>query len=369
MNSDGRTRPLPTGFDPEQGLALRDVAWRGRPALHGVSVAGAPGRVLVLLGPPGGGGGSLLRLIAGAARPQRGTLTLAGRPLARGEARLAEREDALAPGRTLLANVARALPGPAARRRALAETSLELASVPLTPRPARDATPGERRRALWARAASASPAVLLLEEPLAGLGPSARIESLWALRRLHAALGAITVIATADGAAAMALADHLVVLEAGRVVQAGPPREIHDRPESLAAASLTGEANLLPGHVVALEDDLARLRLACGPVVSAAPAPTLRVRDPCLLCLRPSRIALAAADLGEDALPATILDAMPEGASLRLRLLIGDGALLEATRPLAAGLRGYSPGTRLSLAWQPHQAQALPVALSRNGPL
>jgi putative spermidine/putrescine transport system ATP-binding protein len=210
------------------------------------------------------------------------------------------------------------------------------------------------------------PVLVVLDEPLSQQPQEARPLLLAALRRLHLVLGATTIMTTRVAADAMALADQVAVLSDGRVVQMGAPAALYDRPGSAVAALACGEANLLPGLVRAIDEDgLARVGLACGPVVEGQAAPGLRVRDACLFCLRPERVAVAptsAAEMGEDALDAVVLEALYLGDVVRLRLLLGAGQDVLVKRPAAAGLRGLRPGEGVAVAWQPEHAWVFPEA-------
>ena len=121
----------------------------------------------------------------------------------------------------------------------------------------------------------------------------------------------------------------------------------YDRPGSVHAARLLGEVSTLPGRIEELFDDGVAIRLACGPSVEAVPAAGLRPGDPCVLVLRPERIALAAipaGEMGQGALQATVIEARCLGESWRVSVLIGSGASVVLRRPAAAGLRGVAPG-------------------------
>jgi putative spermidine/putrescine transport system ATP-binding protein len=120
----------------------------------------------------------------------------------------------------------------------------------------------------------------------------------------------------------------------------------------------------LPGTVRAIDEDgIAQIGLRCGPVVEGAAGSDLRVRDRCVLCLRPERIAIAAtsaAEMGETAHDATVLEALSLGDLVRVRLLLGSGQEVVVKRPAAAGLRGMRAGHTVAIAWQPANAVVFP---------
>ena len=130
-------------------------------------------------------------------------------------------------------------------------------------------------------------------------------------------------------------------------------------------AALLGETNQLAGTIEELDDDVVTVRLACGPVIEARPGRALEPGDPCMVSLRPDRIAVAAtsaAEMGVRAVDATLIEAQFQGDSYRLLLVIGSGAQIIVKRPAAAGLRGLNVGGTAALAWQPHHAFAFRAA-------
>jgi putative spermidine/putrescine transport system ATP-binding protein len=345
---------------------------RGRDVLSEVSVSVPQGRFLAVLGGAGAGKSALMSVLAGTARADGGGMSRAGRPLGRVAAHrrgfgVVAQHDALFPGLTLAQNVAyplRLRSVPRRERARLVEAALESVLLPNGGLLPHQASAAERQRAWIARATVYGPAVLLLDEPLAAQPQEARPLLLAALRRLHMVLGTTTIMTTRVAADAMALADQVAVLADGRVVQVGAPASLYDRPGSAVAALACGEANLLRGVVRAIDEDgLARVGLACGPVVEGQAASGLRVRDGCLFCLRPERVAVAptsAAEMGEAALDAVVLEALYLGDVVRLRLLLGAGQDVLVKRPAAAGLRGLRAGEGVAVAWQPEHAWVFP---------
>ena len=338
--------------------------------LDGLTLSPAPGKLTVLLGPAGAGKSALIGALAGFSHP-RGIIGMDGRNITRVAAwrrgfGVVLQHDALIPHLSLAENVGFGLRMRGMRPRARAALVEEaLHSVQLDGaggcRPA-EATPAQRQRAMLARATVFAPRVLLLDEPAGAQDQQERPALLASLRLIHTLLGGTTtLLATASGADALATADQVAVLRAGAVEQHGPAEEVFDRPRNDYVAALLGETNRLAGTILELDDDLATVRLACGPVIEALPGRTLQPGDPCVVSLRPDRIAVAAAtaaEMGAHAVDATLLEASFQGDSYRLRMLIGSGAQIIVRRPAAAGLRGLSVGGTAALAWQPHHAFA-----------
>ena len=105
---------------------------------------------------------------------------------------------------------------------------------------------GQQQRVALARALAFGPGLLLLDEPLANLDRQLREEMRTELRRVHAESGTTTILVTHDQEEALASADFIGVMHAGRLLQFGPPREVYDRPRTPFVARFLGDANLLP---------------------------------------------------------------------------------------------------------------------------
>ncbi len=351
---------------------LTSPAHRGARAhggLDGLTLAPVPGALTAILGPAGAGKSALIRALAGFGHT-RGTMALDGHDLARIPASkrgfgVLLQPDVLFAHMTLAQNVAFPLRMRGIKRHArpgLVAEALSLVQLDgcggWLPH---QASAAQRQRAMLARATVAAPRVLLLDEPFSAQDPQARAALVAALRHIHGLLGMTTLLATSVGADALAVADHVAVLRAGAVEQCGAPEEVFDRPRNDYVAALLGETNRLPGAIVEIDEDIALVRLACGPLVEATPGRTLAPGDACMLTLRPDRIAVAAAsaaEMGDGALDATLIEAQFLGDSYRLRLLIGSGAEIVVRRPAAAGLRGLVVGRGVALAWQAQHAFA-----------
>ena len=226
-------------------------------------------------------------------------------------------------------------------------------------------------RVAIARALAADPAVLLLDDPLAGLDPATRREMHQLLRRLATARGVALLLATRDREDALAMGGRIGILGQVRLRQVGTAADLLDRPDDEQVATVFGGANSLTGQVEAIEDDIARVRLSAGPTVEAMAADGLAPGMLCIVCIRPERVAVAfmagaaaasgAGALALDALPATLVEMAHLGDHLRLRFrLVGGGEMLvhrPASQPTAQ-LRRDRPA---ELAWQAEHAIAFPA--------
>ncbi len=242
-------------------LEVRDVRVEldGRPVLHDVSLTVDDGETVALLGPSGSGKTTLLRLIAGLQDPVAGAVILDGRemagvPVHHRNVGLMFQDYALFPHRTVAGNVEFGLRmhgmSPEARRNRVCEVLEMVGLTGFESRSVSALSGGERLRVALARSLAPRPSLLMLDEPLGSLDRTLRDRLVLDLRELFDAQGLGVIYVTHDQAEALALADRIVVLDRGRVVQADTPRELWVRPASPFVARFLGFSNLLDVKVV-----------------------------------------------------------------------------------------------------------------------
>ncbi|EMF26853.1 ABC transporter ATP-binding protein [Streptomyces pseudogriseolus] len=275
---------------PSEGLDAHLVVERGSFRLD-IALTAAPGDVVALLGPNGAGKTTALRALAGLAPLSDGHLRLDGTDLARTppEARpvgVVFQNYLLFPHLTALDNVAF---GPRCRgvgkseARARAAAWLErMGLAGHTGAKPRRLSGGQAQRVALARALATDPRLLLLDEPLAALDARTRLEVRAQLRRHLADFEAVAVLVTHDPLDAMVLADRLVVVEHGRVVQEGAPADIARHPRTEYIAQLVG-LNLYRGRA-----DGHTVRLDAGPEVST----TENLSGPAFVAFPPGAVTL-----------------------------------------------------------------------------
>jgi molybdate transport system ATP-binding protein len=226
-----------------------------------VELAVEPGQVAALLGPNGAGKTTVLRALAGLLRLDAGRVALDGRvledtarrvrvPVERRPVGMVFQDYLLFPHLSVMENVAFGLRSRGVRRAAARRTArdwLERLGLPgvADARP-RTLSGGQQQRVALARALATDPRMLLLDEPLAALDVSIRAEVRRDLRRHLREFAGVNLLVTHDPLEAIALADRLIVVERGRIVQAGTPAEVTERPRSAYVADLVG-VNLLRG--------------------------------------------------------------------------------------------------------------------------
>ncbi len=279
------------------GLDARVVVRQGSFALD-AAVTAAPGQVLGVLGPNGAGKSTLLRALAGLVPVAGGHVRLAGQILddpAAGIRTAPEHRETgfvfqdylLFPHLSALDNVAyglraRGLRRAAARRQAAGWLDRVGLADHAGHKP-RQLSGGQAQRVALARALVLAPRLLLLDEPLAALDAGTRLTVRTDLRRHLISYGGPAVVVTHDPIEAMVLADNLVVLEHGRIVQAGRPADVARRPRTGYVASLVG-LNLYRGEARG-----GRVELDGGGVLTDAEP---SITGPVYLALPPSAVAL-----------------------------------------------------------------------------
>jgi multiple sugar transport system ATP-binding protein len=243
------------GIDIE-GLAT--VYPNGVRAVDGLDLQVADGEFFALLGPSGCGKTTLLRTIAGLEAATEGTVRIDAVDVTRTEpgkrgVAMVFQDYALFPHMSVSENITYPLKVrrvAAATRTATAErTAGELSLQGLLERKPGQLSGGQQQRVALARAIASEGKVLLLDEPLSNLDARLRLEARTFLKKLQRDLGITTVFVTHDQAEALALADRIAVMDAGKLRQLGSPREVFARPANTFVANFIGSTpmNLIPG--------------------------------------------------------------------------------------------------------------------------
>ena len=223
-----------------------------------MSLACGRGDIVVILGPSGGGKTTFLRIIAGLIAADEGRIVLDGKditdlPPQRRGVGLVFQDFALFPHYDVAGNVAYGLkarrPRPSPQDMAAqVEVLLERFSIPgLGSRRIDGLSGGERQRVALARALAVSPGLMLFDEPLGSLDATLRKELRMELRMLQRELGYTSISVTHDQEDALAVADQIVVMRNGRMVQTGTPEDLYARPRTAFVASFFGDSNLVQG--------------------------------------------------------------------------------------------------------------------------
>jgi iron(III) transport system ATP-binding protein len=248
-------------------LTVKDIALRlgDNEILKGVSVAVPAGEVVALLGPSGSGKTTLLRAIAGLETPYRGSIGIGDHvffdaarkvelPAEERGLGLVFQSYALWPHRTVFENVAYGLKlrgvSTAEIKARVEKTLSQIGLAHLAARYPHQLSGGQQQRVAIARALVYEPPVILLDEPLSNLDAKLREEARAWLRTLIVTLGLSAIHVTHDQVEAMAIADRIVLLDAGVIAQEGSPTTLYNEPATLFAAEFMGSNNRLDGKLL-----------------------------------------------------------------------------------------------------------------------
>ncbi len=333
-------------------------------AVEEVSLTVAQGELVALLGPSGCGKTTTLRMIAGFVPATAGRILIGGDdvtqlPPHRRDTGMVFQGYALFPHMTVAQNVGfglemRGIPKVDAKRRI--DTALQLVRLDhLADRYPRQLSGGQQQRVALARALVVEPAVFLLDEPLSNLDAKLRETVRLEIRDLQKSLGLTTVFVTHDQEEALAVADRLIVMNAGRVEQVGSPTELYDAPATPFVADFIGKSTFFEGQVEAP----GVFRTHGGTMIRFAD----EQRRGELLAVRPERISVSPVDEPVDgkanSFGATVDLVTFLGSVIEVRMRLDDGAGLVARIPNAEVLWRPKPGGRVTVGWSAAASRVL----------
>jgi sulfate transport system ATP-binding protein len=308
-------------------------------AVNDVSLRVPDGELVALLGPSGSGKTSLLRIIAGLERPERGQVLFEGQDATRRDARerrvgFVFQHYALFRHLSVFENVAFGLrvrpratrPSEAAIREKVRSLLRMVQLDWLSDRLPSQLSGGQRQRVALARALAVEPRVLLLDEPFGSLDAKVRQELRRWLRRLHDEIHLTSVFVTHDQEEALEVADRVVVMNQGRIEQTGSPDEIFDHPATSFVIRFMGNVNVFHGRVQNGKAHLGPLALD----YPDHPHPEARVAAG---FTRPYDLDVERTAESNGGFWATLRHATPAGAVVRLQLVGEDGAPLQVEIP------------------------------------
>jgi iron(III) transport system ATP-binding protein len=329
-------------------------------AVDDVSFRVAPAELVTLLGPSGCGKTTTLRMVAGLEPVSGGRILIGGEDVT---VRAANERDvsmvfqsyALFPHMSVLDNVCY---GPLSMRidkakaRELAHAKLNMLGLAgLEQRLPSELSGGQQQRVAVARSLVLEPAVLLFDEPLSNLDAKLRRRVRQEIRELQQSLQLTVIYVTHDQEEALAVSDHIIVMDGGRIAQQGTPKELYEAPASRFLADFIGDANLIDGE---LANGVGQVRFVAGGVAAPVRADGLAA-GPATLALRPHRLRLTPA--GQGAVPGECRRAAYLGSRIEYVIATPWGELLVFEHASQAPL---DRGTPVGVAFDPEAAIVLP---------
>ena len=294
--------------------------------LNDISLEMGDGEFVVLVGPSGCGKSTLLRMIAGLEDISSGQITIGGKvvnnmPAKERDLAMVFQNYALYPHMKVADNMSFALKlagVPKAEIKRRVDDAAEILGLgPLIDRLPRELSGGQRQRVAMGRAIVRNPRAFLFDEPLSNLDAKLRVKMRGEIKRLHQRLGKTTIYVTHDQTEAMTMADKIVVLNGGKIEQAGAPLELYNNPVNLFVASFIGspEINLFEATYAGGTD----VALRNGEKLPLGTALEIPVGTQIVYGVRPQHITLAAAGV-----PASVIVVEPTGDAQEVLARIGD---------------------------------------------
>jgi putrescine transport system ATP-binding protein len=325
------------------------------------------GEFFALLGPSGCGKTTLLRMLAGFETPDEGRILLDGRDIARllpheRPVNMMFQNYALFPHLSVRDNIAFGLKRAGMPRAAIDARVAEMVALAklegLEKRKPDQLSGGQKQRVALARSLARRPRVLLLDEPLAALDKKLREGTQAELMALQRRLGTTFVIVTHDQEEAMTVADRIGVMDAGRLEQVAPPRELYEAPASRWIAEFVGDINLFEGEVASSE--AGRLAIAtrdAGTIMVAAPRQPI-TKPVVAVAIRPEKVKLSRRGPTSDPagginrLEGVVTDVGYLGGFTTYKVKLDSGAVMRSSMANTAriDIDTYSPSHRV-VAW------------------
>ena len=336
--------------------------YENKPLLKGVSFEVGKGELVCLLGSSGSGKSTILRIIAGLEEPKSGTVLWEGRDLRdvpthkRGFG-LMFQDYALFPHKTVAQNIAFGLQMQGLKEeeisRRVKESLESIRMQSFADRPITELSGGEQQRVALARALAPSPNLLMLDEPLGALDHTLRTQLIQELRAILHQSQIPVIYVTHDREEAFGLADRLVILHDGIILQQGSPMELFEQPSTPWVAEFLGLGNLVNGVVTQLKP----LQIKLPFTELTLPSSPLEFSEgqACQVLLRPEDALIAPTiPAGKNYFECIVRDSLFMGEYYQLELFCSQTTLFARSETPA------KVGSRLDVSWPADKIQVFP---------
>lgn len=320
------------------------------------------GEFVVLLGPSGCGKTTVLRSLAGLERPDAGEIVIGGErvfssaaginvPPERRGIGMVFQSYAIWPHMTVSGNIAYPLQMKRKPRAFIAsEVDALLSTVSLAGLGGRFATAlsgGQQQRVALARALAGNPQAMLFDEPLSNLDAKLRDRMRVELRRLHAERNYTGIYVTHDQAEALALADRIIVMRAGRVEQVGVPAEVYAKPRSRFVADFLGLTNMVPATITGTDGDDAIVSCIFGEARARGARTDWKAGQEVALAVRPSALLVTRDDERTSGASGSVVASVYQGESFLYVVDVGGATVHTYGPPTTRWLEGDRVGLAL----------------------
>ena len=347
-------------------VELREVVKRhgSTPAVESLSLSVRHGEFFSILGPSGSGKTTTLRLIAGFEHPDQGDILIDGRsvldvPPNLRPVNLVFQQYALFPHLTVFGNVAFGLEmRGVARAEIRSRVDAALGMVQLSGKEARvpaQLSGGEQQRVALARALVNRPAVVLLDEPLGALDQQLRQEMQGELKAIQERVGLTFICVTHHQEEALTMSDRVAVMDRGRVLQVGAPKEIYGAPASLFVAEFVGLSNRVDGRIIAVDGTRCRIEAPGLPAIQADAPAGAGPGNPVALVVRPERLHLSqpsASNGFDNVVPARVAKTVYNGHEMQYQLQVAERlSWTVRVQNDNGGQKPFLPGDAVAVRW------------------
>lgn len=320
-------------------------------AVDNVKIEILPGEFVTLLGPSGCGKTTTLRMIAGFENPDEGEIYIGGEPVNeltpnKRDTAMVFQNYALLPHYNVYNNVSYGLKIRKFSKEKIKEKVSEILELVglqgLEGRMINQLSGGQQQRVALARALVLEPSVLLFDEPLSNLDAKLRISMRTEIRNIQQKVGITAVYVTHDQGEAMAISDKIIVMDRGKIIQIGSPRDIYYHPVNHFVADFIGEANFLQGKISSVGEKEMAIQVGTETlIVNTSP---MKEGDNCELLLRPESAQLADAGV----LPCEVLLSTFMGAFQYYQVLYNN-QIIKVTEYNPKQKKEYSVGDKAFL--------------------
>jgi len=352
----------------EQGakLTLRGVSkhYGKLVALEPTDLVIEPGEFFSLIGPSGSGKTTLLGAVAGFTPPTQGSIEVDGTdivtlPPYRRNIGMVFQNYALFPHMSVADNVAfplrlRKMPEAEVRER-VARMLATIRLPDVGERMPSQLSGGQQQRIALARAAVYDPRLLLMDEPLGALDKNLREDMQYEIKAFHRAVNATVLYVTHDQDEAATMSDRIAIMNQGRIVQHGTPRELYEYPRNAFIAAFLGSANLISiDGSPQRSAEAVKVRIAGARDMKAVDS-TDGASGPTVICVRPETIRIA--DHGDEPSPeenrieGKVLDAVYTAGTFRYQVDAGTDEPISVRMPSIRQSDMLPPGASVTLAW------------------